>query len=351
MSAAEGQARHTGRFGRFATLVGIVLLVCVLLLLTTWATLAIHYSNLPGQGLRTGAAALFALGTSAAYLLLSRRGRTTLWFAAVFALVLVWWLTISPSHDREWAIDVAVLPRATIDGDRVTVHDVRNFDYRAVDDFTVRYDDRTYDTSQLEGIDISLCYWDGNRHIAHTIVSFNFAVGEPLALSIETRKEKTEGYSTVAGLFKQFELIYVLGDERDLLRLRTNYRGEEVYLYPLKYTREQARKVFFNLIHKVNELAERPEWYNALEFNCTTALIPLTEGARIRPFAFDIRMLLNGHLDEMGYERKEIPADASDGLPFEEMRAAHRISQLAQRYDDAADFSRRIRAGLPARSR
>ena len=204
--------------------------------------------------------------------------------------------------------------------------------------------------SKLESLDTFLCYWDGNRAIAHTIVSFGFSGGEWLALSIETRREKTEGYSSVAGFFKQFELIYVLADERDLVRLRTNYRDEEVYLYPLKRSREQIRTVFDNLIRHVNELAERPEWYNALEYNCTTALIPLGMADSSVPFRFDIRMLLNGYLDEMAYERGQIPADRSDGLPFEEMRAAHRITEFARRYGDDPDFSRQVRASLPSRT-
>ena len=321
----------------------VVILVC------GWTTLAIYYSNLPGQTLRALAAAAFGLGIVAAYALLPRRGRTTVYFFGAFVIVYVWWSMIPPSHDRVWAVEYAVLPRVTLEGERVLVHDVRNFDYRTTEDFTVRYEDRTYNLADLDTVDIVLSYWDDNRNIAHSLVTFGFGGTDWLTLSIETRREEAEDYSAIAGFFKQFELIYVLADERDVVRLRTNYRGEDAYLYPLKYTQDQAVGLFRNLVQKVNDLANAPKWYNALENNCTTALIPLTYNVRVEPFRFDIRMLLNGYLDEMGYERGNIPADDSDGLPFEEMRAAHRITDIARLYDGELEFSRKIREHLPER--
>ena len=157
---------------------------------------------------------------------------TLVGFAVVFAVVLLWWTSIEPSNERDWQTDVAVLPYATRDGDLVTLHNVRNFDYRTSDqDFAPRYDDRTFDLRELDAVDLIAVYWMGDA-IAHIMVSFGFA-GEHVAISIETRKEKGEAYSSIAGFFKRYELIYVVGDERDLIRVRTNYRRpeEQVYLY------------------------------------------------------------------------------------------------------------------------
>jgi 4-amino-4-deoxy-L-arabinose transferase-like glycosyltransferase len=193
--------------------------------MTAWAMLAIYYSSGLGEPLRMALAAAFATGTLLAFLVLPDRRRTLLGFAAAFAVVLVWWMSIEPSNERDWQTEVAVLPYATLDGELVTLHNVRNFDYRTEQDFVARYDDRTLDLRSLDAVDLIAVYWAGDA-IAHIMVSFGFA-GDHVAISIETRKEKGEAYSSVAGFFKSYELIYVLGDERDLIRVRTNYRQPE----------------------------------------------------------------------------------------------------------------------------
>jgi Domain of unknown function (DUF4105) len=197
--------------------------------MTAWAALAIYYSDLAGEPVRVGLAAAFALGTLLAFALLRNRRRTLLGFGAAFALLLLWWLSIAPSNERDWQTEVAVLPYATQDGDLVTLHDVRNFDYRTEQDFVPRYDARTFDLRELDAVDLIVVYWAGEA-IAHVIVSFGFA-GEHVAISIETRKERHEAYSSLAGFFKRYELIYVVGDERDLIRVRTNYRRPQELAY------------------------------------------------------------------------------------------------------------------------
>jgi hypothetical protein len=151
-------------------------------------------------------------------------------FLVLFVVVQAWWLGIEPSNDREWLVDVARPPSATFDGDLVTISNVRNFHYRSETDFDENWETRTYDLSQIRGLDIYLSYW-GSPMIAHTIMSWDFADGQHLAVSIETRKEVGEEYSAILGFFRQFELYYVAADERDLIGLRTNHRGEDVYLY------------------------------------------------------------------------------------------------------------------------
>ena len=207
---------------------------------TLWGALAIYYSDLPGEPLRLGLAAAFALGTLGAFLLLRNRRRTLVGFAVAFAALLPWWISIAPSNQRDWQTEVAVLPYATRDGDLVTLHNIRNFDYRTEQDFVPQYDDRTFDLRELDAVDLIAVYWAGDA-IAHIMVSFGFA-GDHVAISIETRKEKGEAYSSIKGFFKQYELIYVVGDERDLIRVRTNYRRPEelVYLYRTRARPEAA---------------------------------------------------------------------------------------------------------------
>jgi len=283
-------------------------------------------------------------------LFLKNRRRTVLWFFATFLAVGFWFWTVSPSNDRDWQPDVARLARATIDGDKVTIHDVRDFQYRSNEDFTPRWIDHTVDLSKLATVDFLLSYWDGNRDIAHTLVTFGFETGEYLTLSVETRKVLGQTYSTTAGFFKQYGLIYILAEERDVVGVRTNYRNEDIYLYPMNYTREQARKAFLNVITTINEIYDHPRFYNALFHNCTTSLIPLADGVRTGPFVFDWRLIMNGYIDQWGYEQGTIVKDTSEGLPYEEMRAKHRITEVARRVGDGPEFSKKVREALPPRT-
>jgi len=309
---------------------------------TIWAALAIYYSELPGEGLRLGLAAAFASGTLAAFLFLPNRRRTLFGFAAVFAVLLLWWTRVEPSNERDWQPEVAVLPHATRDGDLVTLHDVRNFDYRTEQDFVARYDDRTFDLRRLDAVDLIAVYWAGDA-IAHIMVSFGFG-GDHVAFSIETRKEKGEAYSSIAGFFKQYELIYVVGDERDLIRVRTNYRRpeERAYLYRTRMNPENARRLFLEYVARVNQLHERPEFYNALTTNCTTDAWALARALSDR-IRLDWRVVLSGYYPEYAYNLGSL--DTS--MPFAELKAISLINDGAQAGDQDPDFSARIRDGLP----
>ena len=187
---------------------------------------------------------------------------------------MVWWQTIKPSNERDWQTDVAILPYAEIEGDIVTVHNIRNFDYRSETDYTPAYYDKRFDLRKLEGVDLVAVYWMGPA-IAHIFVSFAFAGGDHLAISIETRKEKEESYSTLRGFFRQYELYYVVADERDVIRLRTNYRNdppEDVYVYRVHGPLENVRRVFLGYMNEINALQTHPEFYNTLTTNCTTGI-------------------------------------------------------------------------------
>ena len=308
--------------------------------MTAWAALAIRYSDLPSARVL---AALFVVGTLLAFVLLSRRGRTLVGFLVVFALILVWWRHIPASNDRDWQTEVSRLAYADVDGDRVTIHNIRNFDYRSETDFTPRWYDATFDVSQLESVDLIASYWMGDA-IAHIFVSFGFADGRHVAFSVETRKERGESYSTLAGFFKQYELYYVVADERDVIRVRTNYRQprEDVYLYRAEVPRENGRRLFLDYIRALNELKDHPAFYNTATTNCTTAVLVHT---RVNPGAapFSWKVLLSGYVPQYAYERGRL--DTS--LPFDELRRRSRIDDPAQAADQDPEFSQRIREGLP----
>ena len=321
---------------------GIAFLGLVVTGAMLWGALAIYYSPLPGEPLRLGLAAAFALGTLGAFVFLRSRRRTLIGFAVAFAALLLWWTSIEPSNQRDWQTEVAVLPYATRDGDLVTLRNVRNFDYRTEQDFAARYDDRTFDLRELDAVDLIAVYWAGDA-IAHIMISFGFA-GDHVAMSIETRKEKGEAYSSIAGFFKQYELIYVVGDERDLIRVRTNYRRpeEQVYLYRTRAPPESARRLFLEYVERINRLKEQPEFYNTLTTNCTTDVWFLVRALSDR-FPLDWRVLLSGYFPAYAYDLGSL--DTS--LPFAALKAESLINAKAHAADPDPDFSQRIRAGLP----
>jgi len=308
--------------------------------LVAWATLALYWSNLPwGWARLVLALAFLAYGVYALWL--KRNPRTRLVFAGLFLIVFVWYLSIKPSHDRPWRPEVAVMPRAFIDGDRVRIKDVRNFDYRTADDFTVRYEDRELLLSHLTSLDFFVSYWMPGP-VAHTFVSFIFDNAPPVCISIEARPEIGRGFEPIASIFKQFGLIYVVGDERDVVRVRTNFRGEDVYLYRIQASPENARHLFLIYLDRINELADRAEFYQLLSNSCTINIVRYARNlGKLREF--DIRFWLNGFADRGLYRAGLL----NPSLPFAELRRRSRINYAAQAADNAPDFSQRIRASLP----
>ena len=261
--------------------------------------------------------------------------------ALIFGGVLAWWLTLSPTNDGDWEPNVAQTAWADIQGDEVTLHNVRNCDYRTETDYTPRWETRTVRISQITGIDLAINYW-GSPWIAHPIVSFQFADTPPLCFSIEIRKKVGQTYSTVGGFYRQFELIYIVADERDVIRLRTNYRKEDVYLYRTIDSPAQARERFLEYIHSLNALRNKPRWYNAITTNCTTSI--RAQHPRNERVPWDWRILLNGKGDELMYERHRI---VNGGLSFAELKPRSLVDTRARAANDSPDFSKLIRDGLP----
>ena len=346
-SAARAKASSVTLFKRIVKHVATVLLGLILLGMAGWGVLALYYFDHLSPFLRTGLAATFALVSVIAlvgFALPRWRWRAFAVYIVLLAALLSWWSSLAPSNDRDWQPDVAVLPYAIIDGDRVTVHNIRNFDYRTETDFTPAYYDRTFDLRKLDGVDVIASYWMGPA-IGHIFLSFEFQGGDHLAISIETRKERGQGYSTVAGFFRQYALYYVVADERDVIRLRTNYRKdppEDVYVYRVNGPVENGRRLFLQYMEEINSLKDRPEWYNTLTTNCTTAI---WMHSRINPGhpPLSWKVLASGYVPEYLYEIGRL--DRS--LPFAELQRRAHVNARARAADKAVDFSRQIRADLP----
>ena len=313
----------------------------VMLLGITWGALALWFDGPSARWLAETLSAVFAVGCLMLLTRLRPFSRAVLLVSCALLAMVTWWNLIPPRNDRDWYPDVARLPHAIIEGSRLTVENVRSFDYRSETDYTERWEKRTYDLDKLRGVDMFLFFW-GPTLIAHTITSWDFGGGQHLAISIETRKEQGESYSAVRGFFRQYELYYVVADECDVVRLRTNYRGEHAYLYRIRMNPEGARALLIDYLREVNLLVQRPRWYNALTHNCTTMIrYHAKQVGGNQPW--DWRILANGRLDELGYERGSI--DTS--MPFPELRERSDITEKAKAAESAPDFSVRIRDGLP----
>jgi hypothetical protein len=261
------------------------------------------------------------------------------YWVAFFAL-LAWFFSLAPSNDRDWQADVATLPYATVAGDIVTMHNIRNFDYRSETDYTPAYYDKSFDVSKLTGVDIIAVYWMGPA-VAHIFVSFEFAGSDHLAVSIETRKEKGEEYSTLKGFFRQYELYYVVADERDVIRLRTNYRKdppEDVYVYRAQGPLENGRRLFLDYVRKINSLKEKAEFYNTLTTNCTTNIWMHTL-VNVGHLPFSWKILASGYVPQYMYEAGRL----DNSVPFAELQKRALVNPRAHGADKAQDFSRRIR--------
>jgi len=318
-----------------------------LLLSSLWAVPALHYRlplPAPWASVVAGAWALFAL---AAIVLLWREGaaRPVLAYAVAFALLLGWWVRIAPSDERVWADDVARHLQAQVEGSVVTLANVRHFDWRSDTDYTQRWETRRIDLDRLRTVDMALSYWMGPA-IAHTLVSFGFDDGkggiEQLAFSIEIRKERGESFSAIAGFFKQYELSLVAADERDILRVRTNVRGEDVYLYRVQLAPAAQRALFLAYLAEAEALARQPRFYSTLTANCTTIVYEMARRI-VGGLPLDWRLLASGYLPEY----LQGVGGLVPGHAVEELRRAGRITERAQAADADPQFSLAIRRGVP----
>lgn len=330
---------------KIARFIGLLLLGLLIAASAIWWVLALIYTSPQNDFFRT---ALVVVTTTVFLVILIAlcipRWRWSSFgiYLILFAALLTWWSSIEPANNRDWQTDVAKLASATIDGNFVTVHNIRDFDYRSEFDYTPHYYDKRFDLRELTGVDVIAVYWMGPA-IAHVFLSFEFNHVDHLAISIETRKEKGEAYSTIKGFFRQYELYYVVADERDVIRLRTNYRHdppEDVYVYRAAGNLENARHLFLEYIHQINALNTQPEFYNTLTTNCTTS-IWLNTRVNAEHLPLHWETLVSGYLPQFLYERGRLE---TRGLSFIELQHSVHVNIRAQIADKAADFSQRIRA-------
>jgi hypothetical protein len=319
---------------------GFIITWSVLAVLTLWAVGAL-YVDFRVAALRVPITAIYSFGIIAALWRIKRR----FWAAAVcfaaFCVVLTWWLSLQPSNDGDWQVDDSRTAWVEINGDRVTIHNLRNCDYHTEIDYSNCWSDRTVYLSQLRYADLFFTTW-GSKYIGHPIVSFQFGDNDHVAFSIEARYKAGQSYSAVLGFFRQYELIFVTADERDVIRLRTNYRkDEDVFLYRSKVSPERAREIFLIYADYLNQLRDHPEWYNALTRNCTTTLDTKIAEDLEHPQPWNYQLLLNGTLDELLYDRGRL---VTGGLPFPGLKEREHINAAA-REDGSPDFSARIRLG------
>jgi hypothetical protein len=317
----------------------------LLVILSLWATAALYFDlSFPRLRLLTPLVYLLVIGTLTYFA--RRRLRRMVVCLVGFLIVLACWLSLQPSNNRNWQADDSQTPWAEIDGDRVTIHNFRNCDYRTELDYTCAWLDKTVYLSQLRGIDLFVTYW-GSPWIAHPIVSFQFGDNDHVAASIETRDQVGQGYSAIRGFFRQYELLYVLADERDLVRLRSNYRtGEDVYLFHTTAGPEWSRQLFLEYLSRANDLRTHPQWYNAVTDNCTTNIFTQMAATGHLPAGSSVHdwwVLLNGRGPEILYRH----GNFAGNLPFDELEKRAYINPVARTVNDAPDFSRRIRAGRP----
>jgi len=320
-----------------------VLLSVTITAITLWGVGALYFSPLLPARWRALAAASYGTASILAFALLPSPG-TAVAALAIFTVLVILFLRIPASNDRDWQPDVSVTPHATVNGDLVTIHGVRNFDYRSESDFTPRWEDRTYDLRKLDSADIIAVYWS-DKAVAHIMVSFGFQDEDYLAVSIETRKEKGESYSTLAGFFRRYELHYVVADERDVIRVRTTYRQpqEDVYIYRTRTPQRNIRRSFLDYLQAMNDMCVHPRFYNTLTTNCTTTVLMHT---RMNPESppMSWKILLSGYLPDYLYELGRIDT----AKPFADLEKLSRVNERAQAADkDNASFSQRLRQGLP----
>jgi hypothetical protein len=312
----------------------------ILALLTLWAVAAL-YIDFRIAALRIPVTAIYVVAIIVVLVTVKRPWAAVLCFAG-FCIVLTWWLSLKPSNEGNWQADADRVAWAEIDGDRVVIHNLRNCDYRTKTEYTDCWGDRTVFLSQLRYADFFFTNW-GPKYIGHPIVSFQFGDHDHVAFSIEARYKVGQDYSAVLGFFRQYELIFIAADERDVIRLRTNYRDHEnVYLYRTTVPPNQARQIFLAYVSYLNQLRDHPEWYNAVTRNCTTTMDQEIAKDVSNPKPWNYQLLLNGTLDELLYERGRL---VTGGLPFLELKQREHINAAAKEAAQSPDWSALIRVG------
>jgi hypothetical protein len=336
-SRAMSMPRRAG--SRIVT--GVAFAIVPLLML--WGGFALWY-QVPGGQIVQAIAVIVWVAVGLAALIAVSKGRAVLGlggFAMAFAGLLLWWHQILPSNQRVWADDVSRTTSGRIDGNIVTLYDVRNFDWRSDTDYTKRWETRTYDLDRLESVEMVLSYWS-MQSIAHVLISFGFNDGKHVVFSVEIRREKQESFSEIGGFFKEFELSVIAADERDVIRVRTNVRGEDDYLYRIRMPMNHMRALFLAYVNEANILVHTPRFYNTITVNCTTLVFHMLRHI-VGHLPMDYRLLFSGYLPSYVYRVGGLDQRYS----LEQLKAFGRITDRAKAADQRATFSTDIRQGIP----
>ncbi|WP_231701546.1 Lnb N-terminal periplasmic domain-containing protein [Halopseudomonas xinjiangensis] len=261
-------------------------------------------------------------------------------YVLMFAVLMLWWGRLEPSHQRQWADDLAHITTGTVEGDQVTLEHVRNFTWRSRDDYDELWETRSYDLSRLRSVDLITSEW-GMPGIAHVLVSFGFDTGEFITFTVEIRRERNESFSAIGGFFKQFELAVLATDENDAVRVRTNVREEQAHIYRVSMPESAMRDLFMAYVNEANQLASEARFYHTVTANCTIIVYNMMRRI-VDGLPLDHRLLLSARL----------PSYVKDvgGLqdsPLEELKERGRFSERARNIDQAEEFSEVIRRGVP----
>jgi len=320
------------------------LITVLILLFGIWGTLALYFQVSTNSFTQVVLSSLFALFSLLSLLSLFSsfwQRRVVPLFGVLVLSLLVWYTNITPSNTREWQKNVALLAYSTQNKNLITMHNIRNFTYKSEQDYEAAYYDKTFDLEKIVGVDLVSVYWMGPS-IAHIFLSFSFAGDEHLAISIETRMEEGESYSTLAGFFRKYELYYVVANERDVIGLRTNYRNnpvEDVYLYKTSGTKQEAKALFIAYVKRINALKKAPEFYNSLLTNCTTDIWKSTH-SYLKDLPFSWKIIASGYVPEYLYENKRL---ATEGVSFLELQKKSYVNERAKKVLLDGDFSKAIR--------
>lgn len=260
-------------------------------------------------------------------------------FALAIFISLAYYFSMTPTNSADWSLDQQILPSAKVEGNLVTIENIRNFTYTSVSEYTPDYYTKTYDLDKIKTVDYLVEPFGDFSGAAHTFLSFGFEGGEYVSISVEVRKKKGQSFSAWRALLNQYEIMYVVGDERDVVKLRTNYRKDSVYMYPTKIDEAHAKQLFLSMIKRVNELHDRPEFYNLITNTCTTNIVRHVNEISEVKVPFSYKVLMPGYSDRLAYDLGLLDTT----LPFDKIRENYKINEKALKYGESEDFSIKIR--------
>lgn len=319
---------------------GLGMLTLCLLVATLWGNLALYYQA-PKPALWMAVWSLLALSCA---VLLWVRGATqgVIAYLVLHGCLLVWWNTLEPSNEHIWADDLAQMTHGEVQGSRVTLHNVRNFNWKSETEYEPRWETRRYDLTQLQSVDMITSHW-GMQSIAHVLVSFGFSDGQFVTFTVEIRKKQGQSFSEIGGFFKDFELSIMATDERDAISVRPNVRGEDSYLYRLEMPQELMQQLFLAYINQANDLVEQPRFYNTITANCTTIVFDMMRHITGRSLPLDPRLILTGYLPSYVQEQGGLVPD----YPLPVLTERGRITERSKQAAEASNYSQKIRDGVP----